>query len=208
MDIFRRRNSRKGQAAIEFLMTYGWMLLIVLIVGALIFSFVDFGSLLPNAVDLNNNFRAEPTQSQATASAPSAATGAVLVTFIYNGNDRLTINAEDDDYVTNPGVNVGTADVSRIENVVPGADCDLNWIKNVDTDTATALNSAAYSTLTAGSTSATVNFLRGQTGLAEFICQGLVEDDVIEGKIILQFSSAQTGVPIKSEGNLRIVISS
>ena len=44
----RINNNKKGQAAIEFLMTYGWMLLVVLIVGALIFSFVDFGSLLPN----------------------------------------------------------------------------------------------------------------------------------------------------------------
>jgi len=46
---------KKGQAVIEFLMTYGWMLLVVLIVGALIFSFVDFGSLLPNKLDLSNN---------------------------------------------------------------------------------------------------------------------------------------------------------
>ena len=46
--------NKGGQAAIEFLMTYGWMLLVVLIVGALIFSFVDFGSLLPNKIELNN----------------------------------------------------------------------------------------------------------------------------------------------------------
>ena len=54
--VFSRKN-KKGQAAIEFLMTYGWMLLVVLIVGALIFSFVDFGALLPNNLDLNNGFR-------------------------------------------------------------------------------------------------------------------------------------------------------
>jgi len=55
------KNNKKGQAAIEFLMTYGWMLLVVLIVGALIFSFVDFGSLLPNKIDLNNNLKADQT---------------------------------------------------------------------------------------------------------------------------------------------------
>lgn len=59
MMVFNRNSSRKGQAAIEFLMTYGWMLLVVLIVGALIFSFVDFGSLLPSKLDLSNSFRGD-----------------------------------------------------------------------------------------------------------------------------------------------------
>ncbi len=54
--------TRKAQAAIEFLMTYGWMLLVVLIVGALIFSFVDFGNLLPNQLELSNNFRGDATR--------------------------------------------------------------------------------------------------------------------------------------------------
>ena len=53
------RFNKKGQAAIEFLMTYGWMLLVVLIVGALIFSFVDFGSLLPSQVDLSPPLRGD-----------------------------------------------------------------------------------------------------------------------------------------------------
>jgi hypothetical protein len=61
------RKNNKGQAAIEFLMTYGWMLLVVLIVGALIFSFVDFGSLLPNKLDLTNSFRGDAQRVVASA---------------------------------------------------------------------------------------------------------------------------------------------
>ncbi len=61
------RKNNRGQAAIEFLMTYGWMLLVVLIVGALIFSFVDFGSLLPNKLDLTNSFRGDAQRLVASA---------------------------------------------------------------------------------------------------------------------------------------------
>lgn len=59
--------NKRGQAAIEFLMTYGWMLLVVLIVGALIFSFVDFGSLLPNKLDLTNSFKGDAQRIVASA---------------------------------------------------------------------------------------------------------------------------------------------
>jgi hypothetical protein len=79
------KNTKKGQAAIEFLMTYGWMLLVVLIVGALIFSFVDFSSLLPNKLDLSNNLRGSPTESIASS------TGIVQVVFTYTGASQVVI---------------------------------------------------------------------------------------------------------------------
>ncbi len=90
----RINNNKKGQAAIEFLMTYGWMLLVVLIVGALIFSFVDFGSLLPNKVELSNNLRADPTGSVAYSkdAASTTAKNMVTVSFRYNGVKRVTID--------------------------------------------------------------------------------------------------------------------
>lgn len=37
----KMRNTRKGQSAIEYLMTYGWMLLVVAIVGGAIFATVQ-----------------------------------------------------------------------------------------------------------------------------------------------------------------------
>ncbi len=60
------RMHKKSQAAIEFLMTYGWMLLVVLIVGALVFSFVDFSSLLPNRLDLTNMLKGDAAGSVVT----------------------------------------------------------------------------------------------------------------------------------------------
>lgn len=197
MDIFHRKSSKRGQAAIEFLMTYGWMLLIVLIVGALIFSFVDFGSLLPNTVDLNNNFRAEPTQSQAESTNEH-----VLVTFQYNGNDRVEISA------------TGASIIDNIEGA-PGTDCEVVWVKNIDTDISTAGASPGLGIAVGGTTANPVVFLRSQIGLMEFDCDadggvggpGLIEGDVLTGEILIEATSSRTGVPIKSEGNLRLGIS-
>ncbi len=196
MDIFHRKSSKRGQAAIEFLMTYGWMLLIVLIVGALIFSFVDFGSLLPNTVDLNNNFRAEPTQSQARAD------DNILITFQYNGNDRVVI--------TGSG---GNSVIDNIEGAASSANCSVSWVKNVDTDISSASTISPGFGIAAGAGTATpqVVFLRSQLGLIEFNCGGnpdLLDNDVLTGEIKIEAVSSRTGVPIRSEGNLRLGISS
>jgi len=198
MDIFHRKSSKRGQAAIEFLMTYGWMLLIVLIVGALIFSFVDFGSLLPNTVDLNNNFRAEPTQSQANAD------DHVLVTFQYNGNDRVEID----------GSASGASVITDIEGSAPGQNCSVVWVKNVDTDISSVNTPSPGFGIAAGAASGSpspqVTFLRSQLGLIEFDCDGtpdLLENDVLTGQIAIIAQSSRTGVPIRSEGNIRLGIS-
>ena len=198
--LYLKRN-KKGQAAIEFLMTYGWMLLVVLIVGALIFSFVDFGQLLPNTLDLNNNFRGDAAQNQARDSSDS-----VLITFTYNGNDRVSINASD-------------SDASFIVDPVIGA-CGIAWIKNVDTDEASAATSPGFGISGTSGGSSTLTFLRGQEGLAEFSCDGsapvageqdasnLIENDVFEGQIRITAENARTSVPIRSEGNIRVGVSS
>ena len=84
--VYNKNN--KGQAAIEFLMTYGWMLLVVLIVGALIFSFVDFGTLLPNKLELSNDLRGTATEMTAYAYDDN-----ITVVFNYNGPQKITIVA-------------------------------------------------------------------------------------------------------------------
>lgn len=199
---FYFKQVKKGQAAIEFLMTYGWMLLVVLIVGALIFSFVDFGQLLPNTLDLNNNFRGEPSQTQARAEDDR-----VLITFSYNGNDRVSIDYQE-------------TNVTFITDPVIGA-CSVEWIKNVDTDTATASPSPGSFGITSGTTATgnEITFLRGQQGLMQFNCNGsftpasgdpasgLIENDVFDGDIRITAVNARTSVPIRSEGNIRFGIS-
>ncbi|MFT4243992.1 MAG: hypothetical protein ACMXYB_00875 [Candidatus Woesearchaeota archaeon] len=112
--LFYFRQVKKGQAAIEFLMTYGWMLLVVLIVGALIFSFVDFGSLLPNQLELSNNLRAE-----ATDMVGSAASDQVQIVFTYLGARSSTIDPNDALIALDVGG--GTCTATEVTNIDTGA---------------------------------------------------------------------------------------
>lgn len=97
------RFNKKGQAAIEFLMTYGWMLLVVLIVGALVFSFVDFNSLLPDSVDISTqSILGDGANSAAYATdyIDTALQSVVYVGFTYSGGQKATISVEDAKFVT------------------------------------------------------------------------------------------------------------
>ncbi len=196
--------NKSGQAAIEFLMTYGWMLLIVLIVGALIFSFVDFGSLLPNKVELNNNILSKQSESFARfTTGAAAATSHVVVTFVYQGSDRVTISDQDDD--------------SKIASDLDG-DCNLTWVKNADTqESSNASDSISGLTGTATSPlNGPITFIQSQTGIAVYDCSenqgsynnngGFRDNDVLEGTITLIFRNAKTDVPIPSSGPIRLGI--
>ena len=195
------KKNKTGQAAIEFLMTYGWMLLVVLIVGALIFSFVDFGSLLPNKVELNNNLRASQTESFASVNSGDSY---VTVPFTYSGSKKIQISVDPN---------------SKIKSDVGSDSCVLVWIKNVNTDAATT---AATTDLVIGGTTligyqaatfvTDVIFISGQTGVAVYDCSsmnsnaGLLLNDVLEGKISLYFQNVQTKIPTPSSGPFRISI--
>lgn len=179
-----KKQAKKGQAAIEFLMTYGWMLLVVLIVGALIFSFVDFGSLIPNQVNLNNNLQADATRS--LASNTDTGTGLVQIVFQYNGARKATVNSTD----------------SYIETILD---------ERCQADPATS-NQEVRNTDT-GSAGATATFLNGQTGVLTFDCRGssptvqLIEGDNIEGEISIAVQDPQTGIAVPSRGDMRLTIS-
>lgn len=196
VNLFYNKKNIKGQAAIEFLMTYGWMLLVVLIVGALIFSIVDFGQLLPNTVDLNNNFRGIPSEVRATESGQG-----VLVAFDYNGNQRVTIDPQDNR--------------SSIAGEL-GEECNLTWIKNTVTDVsinksgAGGVASPNYG-IPGGSSPSGGNapyFLRSHSGIAEYQCNAndLVQNGVLEGIISLRAVNQKTDFPILSRGNFRVSI--
>ncbi len=192
-------NKRKGQAAIEFLMTYGWMLLVVLIVGALIFSFVDFGALLPNKVDIGGNLKAAASES--FASANSGATSYAIVTFTYNGAKQVVIDA-------------GAGNTNEIVSDINGETCPLVWLKNVDTDAAEPLAADAITLLAAASSSGagTLPFLNSHTGVAVFDCSGinggagLYENDALEGRITIALQNAKTGVSTPNSGPLRLTV--
>lgn len=179
--VFSKNN--KGQAAIEFLMTYGWMLLVVLIVGALIFSFVDFSSLLPNQLDLSNSLRADASQMVASTSVD---TTQIVVTYV--GTRAATINAS----------------VMTLES-------DLGWQCNAthgdqlieNLDTGSIGNS---SSTTAGGDS--IQFINGQLGLVTFACDSgkLITGDTLEGEVKIPVVNTRTGLEVVSKGRIRLTI--
>lgn len=175
--------NKKGQAAIEFLMTYGWMLLVVLIVGALIFSFVDFGALLPNKVELSNNLRADSTGSVAYSSNGLEA-NQVKIVFGYNGAKRAMIGPEG----------------AKIETEL-GDVCNATSLMNLDTDD--AVDGTPGNDTTA--------FLNGHDGLMNFDCDiipsGLLAGDNLIGDITIYVTDPKSKLLIPSSGSIRLQIS-
>lgn len=181
--------NKKAQAAIEFLMTYGWMLLVVLIVGALVFSFVDFGSLLPNKVDISTqSIKGDSANSAAFGDTYSAAAdqNKVFIAFSYTGGQKSTIAYTDLTLVTNLGETCLATDVK-------------NERLNLNSNSATP---------------AGINFLSGHPGMITFDCTtgslgDLLTGDVIEGTITVGVKDSTRGSgarAIPNAGGFRLSI--
>jgi len=203
------KKDKKGQAAIEFLMTYGWMLLVVLIVGALIFSFVDFGSLLPNKLDLSNSLRGSPGDSVAYSAAATGTLEAsdVRVVFSYVGAKQAQVNS-----------------TSGIITNSLSSKCLSYYVKNLDTGKIGGCVSADLSAAgdCANSSSGIVPFLNGQTGIMHFTCDPavgvksvgsnkptvgqLLKNDVLDGRIVIKVKNPKTGLEVASAGPIRLSI--
>jgi uncharacterized protein (UPF0333 family) len=169
---------KKGQAAIEFLMTYGWMLLVVLIVGALIFSFVDFGSLLPNRVDLAGNVRASAADSFATGSDDN-----VKIVFTFTGSERVDIAGHDAVITIDGSSDFCNSD--KVDNVDNGQ-------SEVGASTASFIN---------GQTGI-FSFSCGDGNISG----GLIEGDVLQGDIKINTTSTKTGLTVPQTGPIRLSI--
>ena len=178
---FYFKQVKKGQAAIEFLMTYGWMLLVVLIVGALIFSFVDFGNLLPASIDISNP-SIQPIVADSTVLTNAAGTQAdIFIAFRYQGANPMEINLSGHRIT----YNFGDSECNTVTRIV-----------NND------LGTGGTTLDTAGDT---LRFRQGHAGFLEFSsCGDMSEVDVVEGSIELSFESIQTGVPVRAFGTLRL----
>ena len=173
------KKKKKGQAAIEFLMTYGWMLLVVLIVGALIFSFVDFSSLLPNRLELTNMLRGDPAGSVVLA---QTKTMELVVTNI--GGRRILLNATAAYVKTD--LNTYCVGVSA---------------RNVDTGNS---DPQALTLLNGQTAVVTFNCSDGGTyGNPPTLYKG----DVIQGSVTFQVKDPKTGIIVPVEGILRLKIS-
>ena len=182
-----KKTNRKAQAAIEFLMTYGWMLLVVLIVGALIFSFVDFGGLLPSQLDLNNNLQGDGTQIVA-----SSARGDVQFAFTYIGARASTINLS--------SLNISSDN---------GFSCDATsspttpiTLQNIDSGA-----SVTAATLAAAEAES-LSVISGQLVLATIPCPTgtLISGDVLEGDVEIELTSSRTNLVSTSTGRIRATV--
>lgn len=181
MDIFRKRNSRKGQAAIEFLMTYGWMLLIVLIVGALIFSFIDFGNLLPASIDLSGSFRGDASRMVA-----SETTDEIQLLVRYVGGGSVVVNTT-------------TNAPSMSTNV--GRSCTFRHLTDSASPTPNKINSSSTSGVDA------VFFVNGQESVITFNCPGLTQGESIDGGVTIQYEDVRTaGLTLTSAGDYRVPV--
>jgi hypothetical protein len=176
-----KKTNKKAQAAIEFLMTYGWMLLVVLIVGALIFSFVDFGNLLPSTVDFSSSsIQGDPQASSAYNNLyGSGLNNVVYVAFAYSGGNRATINASD----------------VILKDDISNNNCLTTMVANDDTG--------------ANSSTTSVPFINGQKGTLTFTCTSptLIEGDSFEGEIIISLEdSKRPGRLIPNKGTMRLPV--
>lgn len=181
--VFNRNSSKKGQAAIEFLMTYGWMLLVVLIVGALIFSFVDFGSLLPSKLDLSNSFKGDAQRIVATAGSTTDNLQFV-VKFVGSSANQ---------------VSMGGGQQNIALDAIGGKNCTLERINTNDAE----YNDSGVTT--------PVTFINGQEAVVTFSCDvggsALVEGDVVEGDITIKYTDPRTSsLSLRSTGTLRVTV--
>ncbi len=175
------RTNKKGQAAIEFLMTYGWMLLVVLIVGALIFSFVDFGSLLPSKLDLSNSFRGDAQRLVATA----GDTDNLQFVVRYVGARTAQVTVDNSTVYVQP---------------IGGKQCDL--VSMTDASNNEVLEGAGSITFVNGQESVlTYSCTTGG--------QALVEGDVIEGSVAIKYADLRSStLTLTSTGPIRVPITS
>ncbi len=184
-------NKKNGQSVTEFLFTYGWSFLIILIISFLIFSiFVNLNSLISNSIELNNNFRVDPTQSLASEE------DFVLITFQYIGIDKITISPNNKSLISN----IKRSDIF--------SSCYLTWVKNINTDISTHGNSQGDTIFQGSSTSSEIEFLNSHTGVIGFNCINidLLKGDVLSGDITLISTLSRTDIDFSNKGDLVLVI--
>ena len=182
MNLSIKKNSKSAQASIEFLMTYGWMILIVLIVGVLVFSFINFGSLLPTKVELSGSFKGDPSRVVAS----SGDSGVLQVLVKYAGANSVIIN--------------DAKDISL--DIVDSKNCSFYSMTD---STGNIVDESALDG------NREILFINGQESLITFDCSKgteFVEGDILQGDIRIKYSDSRNpGLDLTSTGEIRVAIS-
>lgn len=154
----------------------------IILISLIIFSFVDFENLYPNQITLDNNLFADTSGSIAYSKDSSGDNAnLVRVIFQYNGAQMATIS--------------GVSNISQI-NLTDGGICDSIRIENLDTgDISTTSENE-------------VNFLNIQKGIMDFDCRGeeLTQGNSVEGDISIDVKYSNTNTTKTSEGEIKLEI--
>lgn len=177
MNFKKFKMNKKGQAAIEFLMTYGWMLLVVLIVGALLISIVDFSDFKRESVSFDNYLSANAQDSIAYSKDTTPA-NTIQIIFKNMAGKTLSFNVTDFTIIKNG--NQGT--------------CDAYNITNLDTAESAGLDEV-------------VVFSPNQNGFIQFNCSSagnLIKDSIVEGKINYHVTDIQYNLKRPGSGDFTL----
>jgi len=117
----RRFGTRKGQSAIEYLTTYGWMLLVVAIVGGAIFTTVQNQSSLQSTSGFSGNAVGIDTFAV-------TGDGSLAMEINVKGNDPLEVNSVK---ITDPATNRTTSNNSVNSGFIPLGESTQAYIPNV-----------------------------------------------------------------------------
>ncbi len=195
-----RNNNRKGQVAVEFLMTYGWMLLIVLIVGALVFSFVDFGGLLPNSLNFDKSFRGDASQMNVISNSDG---GEMLIVLDYVGTSgRIQIDPEGIKFIPDGAIGA----------VCGSANTGNDSRSGIRTFTMSSINSIFSDGKTRGNVTLiapndVLQLSRGDGLVVDIECPStnspIISGNSIEGIVEVKYIDIRTKVEHTTEGVLR-----
>ena len=175
-------SQKKSQAAIEFLMTYGWMLLVVLIVGALIFSFIDL-DLLPQTLELSTPLISDLGGSSVMVDESDTANNLIFIAFEYVGDPPIRIHHTDATLKYN------------LEDSTCESEGIYNTVSKVGYDNTTESNKLG------------VQFRTGHSGFLAFRdCSDFNLIDNIEGNLIILYESVKAGTKLQSSGSVRLNI--
>ncbi len=178
-----KERGRNSQISIEYLTTYGWMFIIVLIVSVMIFSYVDFNFILPEKLDFKNIVRGnyEASNAYSGTSEPSSFQDKVHIYFTYY--DRYSV-----ELVPNESVIVDDT----------GKKCIGVWADNYDTDS----HNSSFVTFDKYDIGRII-FDCNVNGSSEYVWE-LFEGDIISGRITIELRESQTEIGIQSKGAIRL----
>ncbi|HLP79060.1 MAG TPA: hypothetical protein VK158_00335 [Acidobacteriota bacterium] len=119
--------NKKAQSALEFLTTYGWAFLVILImIGALsYFGVLDPARFLPDKCVATTGFAC--LEVRVTSATPTAGTGHIMARVVNGGGKTITLDNLTDNYVVVSGSGTCTNESSMYLSGATMIGADITW---------------------------------------------------------------------------------